>query len=211
VLNPTVAHLPPISMVANVDRLVMSASDYLAWEAEQSIRHEYFHGAAYAMVGGTLAHNAIALNIASWLRGQLRGTGCRAYMADAKVQISPVGPYFYPDGVVTCDDRDRQATSLISYPKLIIEVLSPSTAGFDRGDKFKAYRRLPSLREYLLVDATQVSVDRYYRNSLNQWILTSYPAVEQDQETDWEAIAVNLESLELTASLGMIYEEVQLL
>jgi Uma2 family endonuclease len=198
-------------MVANFDRLLMSPTDYLAWEAEQSVRHEYFHGAAYAMVGGTLAHNAIALNIASWLRGQLRGTGCHTYMADAKVQINAAGPYFYPDGVVTCDQRDRQATSLISHPKLIIEVLSPSTAGFDRGDKFKAYRRLPSLQEYLLIDATQVSVDRYARNPLNQWVLTSYPAVDPDPEADWGAIAIHLESLDLTASLGMIYEEVQFL
>lgn len=189
----------------------MSPADYLAWEAEQSVRHEYCHGAAYAMVGGTLAHNAIALNIASWLRGQLRGTGCHTYMADAKVQISPTGPYFYPDGVVTCDQRDRQAASLISYPKLIIEVLSPSTAGFDRGDKFKAYRWLSSLQEYLLVDATQVSVDRYARNSLNQWVLTSYPAVDPDPETNWGAISIHLESLDLTISLGMIYEEVQFL
>lgn len=197
-------------MVANFDRFLMSSADYLAWEAEQSVRHEYFRGEAYAMVGGTLAHNAIALNIASWLRGQLRGTGCHVYMADAKVQISPTGPYFYPDGVVTCDQRDQQSKSLISYPQLIIEVLSPSTAGFDRGDKFKAYRRLPSLQEYLLVDATQVTVDRYTRNPLNQWVLTSYPAVDPDPETDWGAIAIHLESLDLTASLGMIYEEVTL-
>jgi len=87
-------------------------------------------------------------------------------------------------------------------------VLSPSTAGFDRGDKFKAYRRLPSLQEYLLIDATQVSVDRYARNPLNQWVLTSYPAVDPDPEADWRAIAIHLESLDLTASLGMIYEEV---
>jgi Uma2 family endonuclease len=131
--------------------------EYLAWETEQPIKYEYVNyeyvnGQVYAMAGGTLPHNDIAVNLTSALRAFLRGTGCKVRMADAKVRVSAAGPYFYPDLVVSCDDRDQRAIEAISYPKCIVEVLSPSTAaGFDRGDKFRYYRRISTLEEYLLL------------------------------------------------------------
>lgn len=121
--------------------------EYLVWEAEQPVKHEYIDGEPYAMTSGTLPHNDIAVNLMSALRNKLRGTVCKVHVADAKVKIAAKRPYFYPDLVVSCDERDRRATDAIHYPKLIIEVLSPSTAGFDRGDKFKFYRRIPTLQE----------------------------------------------------------------
>ncbi len=145
-------------MIANVERQPLSPAEYLAWEAEQPNKHEYINGKVYAMAGGTLPHNDIAVNLTSALRETLRGTGCKVQMADAKVRISASGPYFYPDMVVSCDERDRRATDAISYPMLIVEVLSPSTAGFDRGDKFKFYRRISTLREYVLIDVEKVGV-----------------------------------------------------
>ncbi|HEY9644837.1 MAG TPA: Uma2 family endonuclease [Chroococcidiopsis sp.] len=193
-------------MIANAQPQGFTPAEYLAWEAEQPIRHEYINGEVYAMTGGTLPHNDIAVNLISALRGFLRGTGCKARMADAKVRVSEQGPYFYPDVVVSCDERDRRATDAVYYPKLIIEVLSPSTAGFDRGDKFKFYRRIPTLQEYVLVDAEKVGVDCYRKTSAGKWELTAYP----DDAADAENPILELVSLDFRCPLALVYEEVEL-
>jgi Uma2 family endonuclease len=156
------------------------------------------------MVGGTLSHNDVALNLYSQLRPHLRKRGCRGNVADAKVKISEQGPYFYPDLVVSCDDRDRQATDAIRYPKLIVEVLSPSTAGFDRGDKFKFYRRISTLQEYVLIDAEKVGVDCYRKTSAGKWELTAYP----EDTADLEDPILELVSLNFQCPLALVYEEV---
>lgn len=184
----------------------MTAAEYLAWESEQPIKHEYIHGQVYAMAGGTLPHNDIAVNLTSALRLFLRGTGCKVRMADAKVQVSAAGPYFYPDLVVSCDDRDQRAIEAISYPKCIVEVLSPSTAGFDRGDKFRYYRRIPTLEEYVLIDAEKVGVDCYRKTSAGKWELTAYP----DDEADLNQPILELVSLDFACPLSLVYEEVEL-
>jgi Uma2 family endonuclease len=154
------------------------------------------------MAGGTLAHNDIAVNLITVLRNALRGTGCKVRMSDAKVKVSERGPYFYPDVVVSCDDRDRQATDAIAYPKLIIEVLSPSTAGFDRGDKFKFYRRFPTLEEYVLVDAEKVGIDCYRKTAAGKWELTAHPEDSDDA-------ILELVSLDFCCPLALVYEEVE--
>ena len=192
-------------MIAQVHNSFMTPEDYLAWEAEQPIKYEYIDGEPYAMAGGTLPHNAIAVNLTTVLRNRLRGTGCKVYMADAKVRISTAGPYFYPDLVVSCDERDRRATDAIHYPKLIIEVLSPSTAGFDRGDKFKFYRRIPTLQEYVLIDTEKVGVDCYRKTSAGKWELTAYP----DDAADVENPILELVSLDFQCPLALVYEEVE--
>ncbi|GAB4352262.1 MAG: Uma2 family endonuclease [Cyanophyceae cyanobacterium] len=197
-------------MVANFDRQFMDPEAYLAWEATQPVRHEYLDGEVYAMTGGTLPHNDLAINLTVALRSLLRGTGCKVRMADAKVQLDGGKSYVYPDVVVSCDGRDRAATDAIRSPILIIEILSPGTERYDRGDKFKRYRRLSSLREYVLIDSTQISVDRYYLNDSGEWVLTSYPAVDWDRDEDWGAIAVELLSLGFELTLGQLYEDVVL-
>ena len=102
-------------------------------------------------------------------------------MADAKVSVSEKGPYFYPDVVVSCEERDRRALKMVQYPCLILEVLSPGTEGYGRGDKFKFYRRLKTLQEYVLVDAEKLSVECYRLNERGKWELTAYP-----QELMWD-------------------------
>lgn len=184
----------------------MTAAEYLAWESEQPIKHEYIHGQVCAMAGGTLPHNDIAVNLTSALRLFLRGTGCKVRMADAKVQVSAAGPYFYPDLVVSCDDRDQRAIEAISYPKCIVEVLSPSTAGFDRGDKFRYYRRIPTLEEYVLIDAEKVGIDCYRKTIAGKWELTAYP----DDAADPNQPILELISLNFACPLSLVYEEVEL-
>lgn len=191
-------------MIANAHHSFMTVAEYLDWEAEQPIKHEYVDGKVYAMTGRTLPHNDIAVNLTSALRTALRGTGCKVRMSDARVEISEQGPYFYPDIVVSCHEQDRQAIRVMRYPKLIVEVLSPSTAGYDHGDKFKFYRRIPTLQEYVLIDAEKVGVDCYRKSSAGRWELTAYPEDAADQEDP----CLELFSLDFRCPLTLIYEEV---
>lgn len=103
----------------------MSPEEYLAWEVQQPIRYEYINGQIFAMTGGTLPHNSIALNLAAMLKTHLRGKGCKVFIADAKVGVSQQGPFYYPDVMVTCDSRDQTARQVIYHPCLIVEVLFP--------------------------------------------------------------------------------------
>lgn len=177
----------------------MSAEDYLDWEQEQEIRHEYLDGELVAMTGGTVPHNDIAINLLMLLRPQVRSRGCRLNMADVKVQVTPT-VYFYPDLVVSCDHRDRTAIKLIQFPKLIIEVLSPGTEGSDRGRKFTLYRTLATLQEYVLVDSTQISVECFRRDKGRQWLYVPYTTGE----------VFTLESVEFSCPIDQLYEEVLL-
>jgi Uma2 family endonuclease len=191
-------------MIANPQSLTLA--EYLVWEAAQPLKYEYIDGKVYAMTGGNLPHNGIALNCYSQLRPHLRERGCRVNVADVKVQVAPEEPYFYPDLVVSCDERDRQALEAIAYPCLIVEVLSPSTASFDRGEKFKFYRRLPTLREYVLIEADKVGVDCYRKNSAGKWELTAYP---EEAPATQEPI-LEFVSLDFRCPLMVLYQDVAL-
>ncbi|PPD55648.1 MAG: hypothetical protein CTY11_01365, partial [Methylomonas sp.] len=134
------------------EHLRFSAEDYLAWEETQAGKHEFVAGEVFAMTGARREHVVVSLNIAAALKHRLRGTPCQAYIADLKLRIEVVDAFFYPDVMVSCNAEDNQAKQFISQPALIAEVLSDSTAAYDRGDKFAAYRKLESLQEYLIVD-----------------------------------------------------------
>ncbi len=175
----------------------MSVEAYLAWESQQELRYEFVNGQVFAMAGGTLAHNDIAVNLLSALRPTLRKRGCRINIADAKVTITPT-VYRYPDLVVTCDDRDKTALNAITHPKLIIEVLSSSTEALDRGDKFKEYRSLPSLEEYVLISSTQVAVEIYRRGEGRLWLYTAYQSGD----------IVPLESVDFEFPIALLYEDI---
>ncbi len=148
-----------------------SVTDYLAWEAEQPNRHEYFHGETFAMGGASRRHVTVSLNLAAALEGVLENTPCRTYMADMKLQVDAEHAYFYPDVFVTCDPADHQAEYIMRAPIVVVEVLSPTTAGYDRGDKFAAYRRMASLREFILIDPDKQSIEHYHRTTGNTWEL----------------------------------------
>ncbi len=161
----------------------MTPQDFLAWEAGQTQRHDFVDGEIYAMAGDTLEHNEGILNVAMALKNHLKGTPCRVLISDVQVRVEPQGNYFYPDITVTCSPADLanpQAIS-IAQPSLIIEVLSPSTAAYDRGDKFASLRHLPSLQEYVLLDIAAARLEVFRRNAQDRWELfetagTSSPA-----------------------------------
>jgi Uma2 family endonuclease len=175
-------------------------TEYLEWEERQEFRHEFVEGEVYAMTGGTLNHSAIAGNFHNILKNHLRGSGCKVFNSDAKVQILESNSYLYPDVSVTCDDRDRLATKFISYPCLIVEVLSPTTEAYDRGDKFALYRRSTTLQEYVLVSTNAMRVDLYQRNDRGRWEILSYATGD----------IIDLPSVNLSVPVIQFYEDIVL-
>ena len=149
----------------------LTPEDYLAFERKADIKHEYCNGQLFAMSGASRAHNLISLNIAGELRAQLKGGSCEVYMSDMRVLVDAARAYRYPDVVVACESprfEDDVFDTLLN-PTVIVEVLSPSTAARDRGEKFAEYAQLVSLREYVLVAQKAVRVEHYLRQG-TQWI-----------------------------------------
>jgi Uma2 family endonuclease len=178
----------------------LTPQEYFAWEAQQQQRYEYFDGEVYAMTGGSLAHGRLGLNISSVLNAHTRGRGCITFNSDCKVGMSEQGPFVYPDVSVSCDDRDRTAQQFIQFPCLIVEVLSPSTEAYDRGGKFKLYRVLESLQEYVLVGSETKSVEVFQRNPSGSWEFIAYG----------EGDEVTFASIELSVAVATFYEDVVL-
>ena len=141
-----------------------SLTDFLAWEETQAERHEFVRGEVFAMVGARRVHGLVSLNIAAALKNQLRGSVCRVFNETMKLQVAD-DVLFYPDVFVTCDPADLRTELVFRAPTLVVEVLSPSTQANDRGGKFTWYRRLASLREYLLVDPDSREVQLFRRGS----------------------------------------------
>ncbi|MBU1653891.1 MAG: Uma2 family endonuclease [Gammaproteobacteria bacterium] len=124
---------------------LFDADAYLAWESGQPDKSEYIAGEVFAMVGVRREHTTVALSIGAALREHLRGAPCLPFIADMKLRIATADAFFYPDIMVSCDARDRPAGLLYAeHPKLIVEILSESTAAYDRGTKFAAYRAVDS-------------------------------------------------------------------
>ena len=139
---------------------------YLTAEETSAVRHEYLGGSVYAMAGETRAHNTIALNLATTLRQHLKGGPCQLYLSDIRVNLSlrEGDYYYYPDIVVTCHPRDTDPR-FVRFPKLIIEVLSPSTERIDKLEKFFAFTTIESLEEYVLVAQAAREVTVFRRSS----------------------------------------------
>lgn len=179
-------------------RQTMSVEEYFQLEENNhEIRYEYIDGHVYAMAGGTADHDTVKSNIQSLLWNFLRHSNCRVYSSDMKVYISETR-YFHPDVIVTCDPRDRGRIQAIQSPRLVVEVLSPSTELTDRTLKLKNYRAHPTIEEYVLADSQSVKIE-IYRKKGELWI---YDAFENDDE-------IILHSLECRLSLVDIYAGVE--
>jgi len=194
-------------MIANPDSL--SPQAYLDQETHSPTKHEYRQGYAYAMAGASDAHVTIAGNLFTILRNQLRGSGCRVYISDMKAQLETAGCYYYPDVMVTCDPRDTATKTYKRFPTLIVEVLSPSTINFDRGDKFADYQTLDSLQEYILVNSHRCRVECFRRTDRGLWLYQSYTPNPDPLSTAPEKDpSIELQSLNLQIPLSDLYEDV---
>ncbi len=146
---------------------------YLDWETQAELRHEYHNGEIVAMTGGTTNHNRLVLALYTALAGAM-DEALEIFVGDVKLWIAAANFYTYPDVMMIageiCYPENRRDT--VENPCLIIEVLSASTRAYDQGDRFDAYRSLPSLREYILVDQYRYYVKQFVKNDQDQWVLT---------------------------------------
>lgn len=175
--------------------------EYLDYERRADLRHEYLAGEVYAMAGATERHNQIASALHFSLYGQLLERPCQVFQSDMLVQATPTAS-FYPDVVVVCGEAKYldDTRDVMLNPTVLIEVLSPSTADYDRGSKFTNYRQIPSLQDYLLVSQRRVHAEHYTRQDGNKWLLADY-----DQPSD----TIQLPSIGCTLLLSDIYRKVQ--
>ena len=177
--------------------------EYLALERQAEQRSEYYAGEIFAMSGASRRHSLIAGNIFAALHGQLRGRPCEVHMNDMRVKVSPTGLYTYPDVVALCGEPrfdDVQRDTLLN-PNVIIEVLSPSTEAYDRGNKAAQYRQLPSLAEHLLVSQEHMHVEQYIRQADGQWLFS---------EVSGKDARIHLPSIKAVLVLAEIYDNVAL-
>ncbi|MGA1475677.1 MAG: Uma2 family endonuclease, partial [Prochlorothrix sp.] len=152
----------------------LTPTEYFAWEEQQVDRHEYINGQVYAMSGGSQNHSRIALKLAALLDNHLADSSCRVFNSDCRVNILTTQDYTYPDVSVSCDRRDTSTPQYITYPCLIVEVLSDSTEAYDRGKKFFRYRQNPQLQDYLLVSSQEIAIDLYRKDSEGRWDILNY-------------------------------------
>jgi len=175
-----------------------SPEEYFALEEKSPVRHEFFAGEVFAMAPQSIAHNTIAQNVTFACRQALRGQKCRVLMEGVQLTVEHHQHYTYPDIMVSCDARDQHESRRLHHPVLIVEVLSPSTEAYDRGLKFNQYKKLPSLRHYLLVSQKAWLVEWYQLSEHGVWGHTALT----------EAVdAVVIPELNLTLTLVQIYEE----
>lgn len=176
----------------------MTAQEFLAWDEHGTLRREFVRGEVFAMAGAEEAHVTLTGNVYTALRAHLRGSPCRTFMVDMKLRVEAADCFFYPDVLVTCSEVDRDQPKIKRDPLLVVEVLSPGTAAYDRGDKFADYRLLPNLREYLLVDPATRRCDLYRKGDDGLWVLHPFANGETLQlasvdlrlpaETLWEDV-----------------------
>jgi Uma2 family endonuclease len=177
-------------------------AEYLALERQADTRSEYLHGRIFAMAGASEEHNLIAGNLFGELYIRFRDRPCRAYVGDMRVRVTDTGLYTYPDVVALCGEprfEDAEVDTLLN-PQVVVEVLSPKTEAYDRGEKFAHYRRLESVREYVLIAQDRVSVEVFRRQG-EHWLLTDLRAPED---------VLRLESVGCDVLLSAIYAKVEL-
>ena len=177
--------------------------EYLLLENNAEYRSQYVAGEIYAMAGAQPRHSLITVNIAGELRNRFRGRPCNAYVTDLRVRVKEGDLWTYPDVAALCGpprfDASTDPNSLLN-PQVIFEVLSPSTEGFDRGEKFARYRRLESLTDYVLVSADRMQVEHYVRGANGSWALTDLFTPDA---------TLTLASVDCTLPLSEIYEKVE--
>lgn len=180
-----------------------TSEQYLALERAAEYKSELVNGEIYAMSGASLKHNLVAGNLFGELRDQLKGKPCLSFTGDMRVMVDLTGMYTYPDVTVVCGEPRFEDSSVdtLSNPTLIIEVLSPSTEAYDRGDKFAHYRKLNSLREYMLVSQDKPRIEHYLRqtDNPNQWLLTEISGLDG---------ALSLPSISCAVAMQDVYDRV---
>lgn len=180
----------------------LTIQEYLAFERKADSKHEFFNGEVFAMSGAGKVHNIVQINLIGLLLNRLKGKPCRPFGSDMRLYIPQNTLFTYPDISVYCGEMLTMEDDNALEPTVLFEILSPSTKGYDRGDKFKLYREIPSLREYILVDSERIAIEAFRLNEKQHWELEEYTGPEQHLE---------LPSLSITIALRDIYQDTKLL
>lgn len=178
--------------------------EYLEMEEASQERHEYYQGEIFAMSGPKVPHGIISGNTFLALGTKLKGKSCRPFNGEQRIHIEKNSLFTYPDISIVCGDvetRNNDDWNILN-PTVIIEILSPSTRDYDRGQKFKLYRDVPSLKEYILIDSEFINVEVFFLNDENHWELREYKSIEN---------SFILKSVQVQLDLKEIYEGTKLL
>jgi Uma2 family endonuclease len=175
---------------------LLTVKEFLEFEAQSPIRHEYIGGEVFAMSGATTRHNLIVMNVGVKLRQAARPRGCRTFVEAVMLRVNQDRCY-YPDVIVACG-RAAEVEHVVDAPSIVVEVTSPSTRGTDRREKLEAYQRVPSLRLYMIVEQRHRRVFVYSRDDDDTWLREEYTGTGD----------VAIRALGITMSLDEIYDDV---
>lgn len=187
--------------MASQPKTLLTPEQYLEMDRKSEVRLEYYFGEVFEMAGGTEQHSAIKMRLAAILYSALRGNDCRAFDSDLRICVDEKNHYTYADAFVICGPTLRVGTrrDIIANPSAIFEVLSPGTEGYDRGDKFKMYRTIPTLKEYVLISQNQKQVECFRKQTSGTWLMSVY----QDNDV------LELETAACRISLDELYEDIE--
>ncbi len=181
----------------------ITVADYLALDRRAEFKSEYLNGEMFALAGASRQHNELKENLIGEIFGQLKGGRCRSYSSDQRVKVRKTGLYTYPDFLIVCGEPefDPEDEDTLINPQVIFEILSDSTESYDRGGKFRHYRNIESMKEYVLVSQWEMMIERYVRETSGKWSLTIFegPAAE-----------FALESVPVRVAMSEIYRNVKL-
>ena len=185
-----------------LQRKHLTPEEYLTIERKAEWKSEYYQGEMFAMAGTSRNHARISFNFSGQLYIQLKGTGCSGFVIDMRVLVQQSGLYTYPDIAIVCGEPeflDTQLDTLLN-PVVIVEILSPSTEAYDRGEKFRLYRQLPSLKEYVLVSQDKPFVDQFIRDDDGRWFVLMTQGLE---------LELTLQSCGVRVAMSALYENVE--
>ena len=188
--------------MSTAPKIYLSPTQYLAKERKADFKSQYYRGEMFAMAGASREHNLIVANLVGEIRNALKDRRCEVYPSDMRVKVATTGLYTYPDATVVCGDpefEDDQFDTLTN-PTVLFEVLSDSTESWDRGGKFRQYRDIPSLKEYVMVTQDRASVERYIRQTDGGWLL---------QEIESISASVRFDSINVMVPLAEIYRNIR--
>ncbi len=184
-------------------RSKFSIQEYLEMEKDAIYKHEYYRGEIFLMSGASARHNVIFSNLFGDIAFRLKGHPCKPYGSNMRIHIPENTLFTYPDISIVCGDTipspENEDTSI--QPSVLIEILSPSTRNYDKGDKFKLYRDIPTLKEYILVDSEAISIEVFRLDPHDHWVLEEYKTLDD---------ALTIQSIGLSIPLQDIYERTKL-
>ena len=192
--------------IENMEAIALSeklftVQEYLEFEEQSDVRHEFHYGRLLPIAGTSDVHNEIVHDIHTLIKNAFRPRGCKVYAENVKLEIIKDGKFCYPDVMLTCDEADKESTFIKRHPSLIVEVLSKSTARYDKTDKFEDFQKVPSIQYYLLVESRWQSAILYSKtDKLDFWTYQIFKNLDD---------VIELPKLNFQLSLEMIYQNVR--